>query len=99
LTEEWALIIGVLTLEIHLGEANSLKEKRRILKSLIERIKNRFNVSVAEVGEHDLWQRSTIGISLVSTERAHVHQVFAVVVKFVESQGTVLITNYQTEIL
>jgi len=93
------LIIGVLTLELHMGEANSLKDKRRIIKSLIARIKNRYNVSVAEVGEHDLWQRSTIGISFVSSEQSHVHQVFASVVKFVEALGTVLITNYQTEIL
>ncbi|MFX4261925.1 DUF503 domain-containing protein [Pelotomaculum propionicicum] len=93
------MIIGVLTLELHLGEANSLKDKRRIIKSLIDRIKNRFNVSVAEVGEQDLWQRSTVGISMVSCEQAHVHKVLASVVKFVESQGTVLITNFQTELL
>lgn len=93
------MIIGVLTLELHLGEANSLKDKRRIIKSLIDRIKNRFNVSVAEVGEQDLWQRSTVGISMVSCEQAHVHQVLASVVKFVEKQGTVLITNFRTELL
>jgi uncharacterized protein len=94
-----ALIIGVLTLELHLGEANSLKDKRRIIKSLIDRIKNRYNVSVAEVGEQDLWQRSTVGISMVSCEQAHVHKVLASVIKFVEAQNTVLITNFQTELL
>jgi hypothetical protein len=93
------LIVGVLTLELYLGEANSLKEKRRIIKSLIDRIKNRFNVSVAEVGEQDLWQRSTVGISMVSCEQAHVRQVLASVVEFVEKQGTVLITNFRTELL
>lgn len=93
------MIIGVMTVELHLGDANSLKEKRRILKSLIERIKNRFNVSVAEVAQQDLWQRSTIGISIVSCEQTFVHKVFAAVIKFIEAQGTVLITNYQTEIL
>jgi len=93
------LIIGALTVELQLGDANSLKEKRRILKSLIERIKNRFNVSVAEVAEHDLWQRATIGISIVSCDQTFVHKVFAAVIKFIDAQGTVLITNYQTEIL
>lgn len=93
------MIIGVLTLELHLGEANSLKDKRRILKSLIDRIKNRYNVSVAEVGEQDLWQRSTVGISMISCEQAHVHKVLASVIKFVEAQDTVLITNFQTELL
>ncbi|MDD2552978.1 MAG: DUF503 domain-containing protein [Desulfotomaculaceae bacterium] len=93
------MIIGVLTLQLHLGEANSLKDKRRILKSLIARIKNRFNVSVAEVGQQELWQCSTLGISMVSCEQAHVHKVLAAVVNFVEAQGSVLITNFQTELL
>lgn len=93
------MIIGVLTLQLHLGEANSLKDKRRILKSLIERMKNRFNVSVAEVDHQDLWRCATLGISMVSCEQAHVSKVLAAVVKFVDAQGTVLITNFQTELL
>lgn len=93
------MIVGVLTVDLFLGEANSLKEKRRVLKSVIDRIKSRFNVSVAEVGEQDIWQRSTIGISFISCEQAHVHQVLSAVVRFIESQGTVLITDYQTELL
>lgn len=93
------MIVGVLTVELFLGEANSLKEKRRVLKSVIERIKNRFNVSVAEVAGQDTWQRSTLGISFISCEQEHVHQVFAAVVRFIEAQGTVLITDYQTELL
>ena len=93
------MIIGVLTLQLYLGEANSLKDKRRILKSIIDRIKNRFNVSVAEVDQQDLWQNATIGISMVSCEQAHVSKVLAAIVRFVEAQGTVLITHYQTEYL
>ncbi len=93
------MIIGVLTVELHLGEANSLKDKRRVLKSIIERTKNRFNVSVAEVGEQDTWQRSVIGIAFVSCEKTHVHQILAAAVRFIEAQGSVFITDYQTEIL
>lgn len=93
------MIIGVLTVELFLGGANSLKEKRRVLKSVIDRIKNRFNVSVAEVGQQDTWQRSILGISFVSCEQAHVHQVLAAVVRFIEAQGTVIVTDYQTELL
>ena len=93
------MIIGVLTLQLHLGEANSLKDKRRIIKSLIDRIKNRFNVSVAEVGQQDLRQCATLGISMVSCEQAHVHKVLAAVIKSVEAQGSVLITDLQTELL
>lgn len=93
------MIIGVLTVDLHLGEASSLKDKRKVIKSVIDRIKNRFNVSVAEVGEQDAWQRSVIGIAFISCEQTHVHQVLAAVVRFIENQGTVLITDYQTEFL
>lgn len=93
------MIVGVLTVELFLGEANSLKDKRRVLRGLIDRIKARFNVSIAEVGEQDTWQRSVVGVSFISCEQAHVHQVLAAVVRFIEHQGTVLITDYQTELL
>lgn len=93
------MIIGVLTVELFLGEANSLKEKRRVLKSVIDRIRSRFNVSVAEVDDQDTWQRSTVGIAFVSSERDHVDQVLAAVVRFIEAQGTVVITDYQTQLL
>jgi len=93
------LIIGVLTVELFLGEANSLKEKRRVLKSVIDRLRSRFNVSVAEVDDQDTWQRSTVGVAFVSSERARVDQVLAAVVRFIEAQGTVVITNYHTELL
>ncbi len=93
------MFVGVLTVELFLGEAHSLKEKRRVLKSVIDRIKTRFNVSVAEVGEQDVWQRSTLGISMISNECAHVHKVFNAVVKFIEAQGTLVITDYQIQLL
>lgn len=93
------MIIGVLTVELFIGEANSLKEKRRVLKSVIERIRNRFNVSIAEVGGQDTWQRSTLGVAFVSCEQSHAHQVLAAVVRFIEAQGTVFITDYQTELI
>ena len=93
------MIVGVLTVELFIGEANSLKEKRRVLKSLLERIRNRYNVSAAEVGAQDTWQRSVIGISYISCEQAHVSQVLAAVVEFIELQGKVQITGYQTELL
>ncbi len=93
------MIIGVLTVELFLGEASSLKDKRKIIKSMVDRIRARFNVSVAEVGDQDIWQRSTIGISFVSCGQAHVHKVFAAIIRFIEACGDVLITDYRTEIL
>ena len=62
------MIVGLLTLDLHIPEANSLKSKRRVIKSLIEKIKNKFNVSISEVDAQNLWQRSVIGIAYVSNE-------------------------------
>jgi uncharacterized protein YlxP (DUF503 family) len=91
-------VIGLCTLDLFMGEANSLKDKRRILKSMLERIRSRFNVSIAEVGQQDLWQRSTVAFVCVSNERAHADQMLSAVVRFME-QMDAQITSYQTEIL
>jgi hypothetical protein len=81
-----------------MGEANSLKDKRRILKSMIEKTRGRFNVSIAEVGQQELWQRSTVAFACVSNERAHADQMLAAVVRFMEKLDAE-ITSCQTEIL
>lgn len=60
------MVVSCSRLELFLGESHSLKEKRQILKSIIERVKNKFNVSIIELDDHDLWQKSTLGISYAS---------------------------------
>ena len=70
------MIVGLLTLDLHIPGANSLKAKRHVIKSLIERTKNKFNVSVSEVDAQDLWQRSIIGIAYVANETAIINSVF-----------------------
>ena len=67
--------IGVLTLELQLSDAHSLKDKRHTVKSLKDRLRNRFNVAVAEIGFQDLWQRSLISAVTVSTDHARAEQV------------------------
>lgn len=68
------MIIGLLTLELYLPESNSLKTKRFALKSLKDKASHKFNVSVAEVGHTDLWQRSTIVFACVGNEKKIVNQ-------------------------
>lgn len=63
--------IGLLTLEIHLPEAHSLKEKRRVVRKIKDRLRARFNVAVAELDHQDLWQRARLGVvSLANDEEA-----------------------------
>jgi uncharacterized protein YlxP (DUF503 family) len=85
---------------LHLPEANSLKAKRQVARSLTARVRNQFNVAVAEVADNDLWQRLTLGICCVSNHSAHADEILAHVVSFVEeSRGDVVLLDYQTEII
>ena len=78
------MIIGACTVELHIPGNGSLKGKRRVLKSVIARLGREFNVSVAEVGNHDLWQRATLGIVCVSTEPDHAQGSLMSVVRWLE---------------
>jgi len=62
------MVVGVLTLDIHLPYAHSLKDKRQALRKLKERLRARFNVAVAELDHQDTWQRATVGVVSVSNE-------------------------------
>ncbi len=65
------MFVAIISVDIKIGDKGSLKEKRKILRGIIDRAKNRFNVSVAEGGYNDLWQRTKIGFSIVSNDRSH----------------------------
>jgi uncharacterized protein YlxP (DUF503 family) len=71
--------IGVLTLEIHVEAAHSLKEKRHVVKSLKDRLRERFNVAVAEIDFLDSWQNSVVAAVTVSKDRSHAEQVLQAV--------------------
>ena len=70
-------VVGLLTLQIHIEHAHSLKEKRHVLKGLKDRLRNRFNVSVAEVDGQDTWQASVVAVVMVSRDRQRVQNQLA----------------------
>lgn len=72
------------TVEVHLPEVGSLKGKRHIVQSLKERVRARFEVSVAEVDHLDVWQRATLAVACVSGDAQHARQVVARVLAFIE---------------
>lgn len=93
------MIVGVCTLDLHISESGSLKSKRHVLRSIKDRIRSRFNVSVSEVENQDLWQRVTVGVACIGTDRAQVNQVLDHVVDLVETFPTVEIIDYRIEII
>jgi uncharacterized protein YlxP (DUF503 family) len=66
--------IGLLTLEIHIPDARSLKDKRQVLRSLKDRLRSRFNVAIAELDHQETWQRAQIGIVSLSNDPTHLEQ-------------------------
>ena len=92
--------VGVCKISLRLPENQSLKGKRRVLKSITSRVGSQFNVSVAEVDDQDLWQLATLGICCVSNNKRYTNEVLSKVVDFiVGSRFDVEILNYEIEIL
>jgi len=67
--------VGLLTLDLHIADAQSLKDKRQVLRSLKDKLRQKFNVAVAELDHQDVWQRSVVGVVTLSTEEKHVREV------------------------
>lgn len=92
--------IGFCELDLYLPGITSLKQKRGIIKSMLAKMRNQFNVSAAEVGHLDSWQSSVIAVAVVSNSTQHLHQTIQKVMKWVESRyPDVYITAETTEIL
>jgi uncharacterized protein YlxP (DUF503 family) len=92
--------VGVARVSLRIPENMELKGKRQVLKSIISRVRNRFDVAVAEVDDNDTWQLATIGICCISNNKRHSNQVLSRVVDFIEkSRFDVEILNYNIEII
>jgi uncharacterized protein YlxP (DUF503 family) len=92
--------IGLLRVRVRLPENHSLKGKRRVLKSIATQVRNKFNVSIAEVEDQDLWQLATLGIVCLSTDRRHADQTLSKVMEFISSiRGDAEILDYEVEFL
>jgi uncharacterized protein YlxP (DUF503 family) len=94
------MVIGVCTIELYIPGNGSLKGKRRALKPLIARLRHGFNVSVAEVAEHDRWQSAVLGVACVSNDRDYAHGLLLKVVQFVEKERfDCQIVDYEIELI
>lgn len=93
------MIIGRCLIRLRLFSPNSLKEKRRILKSLIERLKSRYNISIAEVGENDSWQIAEIGIAAVANKSVFADEVINKIVHFIDNFDSVEIIDIDIEMI
>ena len=83
----WGMHVGVAKVVLHLAGVHDLKGKRRVVRSVCARVRNRFEVAIAEVGDNELRQRATLGIAAVSNSAVHASQAVDAVVEHIEGRG------------
>ncbi len=94
------MVVGILRLTLHLPNSGSLKARRHILAGLLRRLRDRFDVAVAEVGERDRWQLAEVGVACLSADGRHCDEVLARVLAFVErNAGEAQLTEVRTELI
>ena len=93
------MVVGTLRIEFRIQDNHSLKDKRKIVRSLVDRVKHKFNASVAEVGSNDNWQRIELGITTVGNDRRHIESSLGNILAFLDSLYLAEIVNTESEIL
>jgi len=93
------MIVGVVKLSIFIPSSGSLKEKRMVIRSLKDRLRNNFNISVIELDEQDKWQKSTLAFAAISADKSGVSSLISSVVNFVEQNKQIQLLDYETEII
>src|ERR1700736_5521524 len=99
LSPEPLMRVGLLTLELQISDAHSLKDKRQIVRSLKERLRRHFNVAVAELEYQDVWQRSIIGVVTLSTAEQHVEESLQLVLKEADRLLGPVLINHVVEMI
>ena len=93
------MVVGLLTLDLHLPQARSLKDKRRALRSLEGRLRSRFNVAVAEVGDLGLWQRAQLAVASVNSDEGHLRSTLDGVRGEAERSAEIQVLSAEAELL
>jgi len=93
------MVVGRLHFTVNIPAAHSLKEKRRVIKSLVTRIRNHHNAAIAEVGDNDKWQVCRLGAAVVSNRQDHANSQLSAIVNMVEREHTVVLVDYEIEIM
>lgn len=93
------MIIGTCSLKLMIYGSQSLKDKRHTVKSIIGRLKSRFNISISEIDLNDNWQMAEIGLACVTNDTGHANEIISKVIKFIDNDSRVEILDYNIEIL
>lgn len=93
------MVVGVCTVELWIPESQSLKDKRQVLHSVKDRLRGKFNLSIAEVDGQDLWQKAVLGMACVANDGTHVEQVLEQALNVIKSMPTIEVVRVHRELL
>jgi hypothetical protein len=93
------MVIGICQMDILIPENHSLKGKRHVIQKLKERVRQRFNVAISEVGDNDIWQRAQVGFCTVGNDRRHINSSLDKVIDFIEQMHLIEVIRTEMEIL
>lgn len=94
------MVVGLCTIELQVPGSGSLKEKRRVIKSVTARVRREFNVSIAEVDHQDSWQLATLAVACVSTDAGYAHGLLEHVVRYIDKgHFHLVLLDYETELI
>ncbi len=93
------MTIGFCRLDLYLPECTSLKQKRSVIKSITTRTRNKFNVSVSELGDNDRWQSAQLGVATVANDSRYANQILSKVVDLIEREDRLIVVDYSLELL
>ncbi|MCP4677113.1 MAG: DUF503 domain-containing protein [Deltaproteobacteria bacterium] len=93
------MFVGVCRLKLHLSGNNSLKGKRRVVRSIVSRTQAKFNVSVAEIGDNDILRHAVIGAAVIGNSGSHVNSMLSRIGSFIEGLGLAPVANLETEVI
>jgi len=93
------MIVGLCTIELFIPDSQSLKDKRQVVLSVKDRLREKFNVSIAEVDGQDLWQRAVLGLACVANDGRHVNQVLDQALNLIRGNPAVEIVQSRVEML
>lgn len=92
------MVVAIARITLHLPENHSLKGKRKVVKSLIEKVRHRFPVAIAEVEDHELWQQAKLGLALISNDAKILDSSLTKIINYMEAQHLAQIIDSQIEV-
>ena len=91
------MVVAILRVSLSIPQANSLKDKRRVIKSLKDKLRNGFNISVAEIGDQDIWRSAVLGVAVISEDATYANGVLSRVQDLIQNRSEAIMTNCELE--